>query len=249
MQAKQMEAMLEVLAVLGTVAGLVASAAVIGGTKLIGEERLARSVTFVSGWLFGGWGLARKVAIAALALLAAYSTALLATSFASHDWTLAPGEQKYFCEVDCHLAYSVTNVEKAKSLNAGGNTINAQGTFYVVTVRTWFDERTISPHRGDAPLEPSPKALTVVDDQGRQFAISSEGQRALDAARRSGTPITTPLRPGESYAARFAFDVPSEARNPRLLILSPSMPTWFGRIAIGDEESFFHKKVFMRLAA
>ena len=249
MQLKQMEAFLEVLIVLGTIAGLAASAFVIVGTKLIGEERVARSVGFASGWLFGGLGLVRKVAVAALALLAAYATALLGTSLASREWTLAPGEQKYFCEVDCHLAYSVANVEKAKTLNAGDRTVSAQGTFYLVTVQTWFDERTISPHRGNGPLEPSPKVLTVVDDQGRQYAISDEGQQVLDAGGRSGTPIATPLRPGESYSTRVVFDVPFEAQNPRLLILTPSMPSWFGRIALGDEDSLFHKRVFMRLAA
>ncbi len=33
------------------------------------------------------------------------------------------------------------------------------GTFYAVTVRTWFDERTISSGRGNAPLRPHPREV------------------------------------------------------------------------------------------
>lgn len=247
MQFKQMAAIFEVLAFLGTAGAILASAAVIAGTMLIGEERLGRWTTFASGWIFRGRGLARKVLVAALVLVAGYSAALFGASFASHEWTLGPGEEKYFCEIDCHLAYSVVNVERTKTFGARGNVIPAQGQFYVVTVRTRFDEKTISPHRGNAPLEPSPRVVTIVDDQGRQYAPSAEGQQALDAAQQSGTPLTTPLRPGESYTTRLVFDLPSGARNPRLLVESPTNPKWLGRVLIGDEDSLFHKKVFLRL--
>lgn len=249
MQFKQMAEIFQVLAFLGTIAALAASAAVIVAAKSIREDRLARWVSFGSGWLFGGRGLARKVLVAVLVLAAGYSTVLFGASFASHEWTLGPGQEKYFCEIDCHLAYSVVGIEKMKILASAGSPIAAQGDFYVVTVRARFDEATISPHRGNGPLEPSPRVVTIADDQGRQYNISAEAQHALDAAQQSGTPLTTPLRPGESYVTRLVFDLPSDARNPRLLISSPTVPPWFGRILIGDEQSFFHKKVFLRLAA
>ncbi len=248
MQSKQAAAIFQALAFLGTVGALLASAAVIAGATLIGEERLGRWITFGSGWIFGGRGLARKVLVAALVLVAGYSAALFGASFASHEWMLPPGEEKYFCEIDCHLAYSVVNVEKTKTFGARGSVIPAQGEFYVVTVRTRFDEKTISPHRGNSPLEPSPRVVAIVDEQGRHYNISAEGQQALDAAQRSGTPLTTPLRPGESYTTKLVFDLPSGARNPRLLIESPTNPKWLGRVLIGDEDSLFHKKVFLRLA-
>ena len=40
-----------------------------------------------------------------------------------------PGQEKYFCELDCHIAYSVQNVQRMKSI---GNA-TADGEFYVVT--------------------------------------------------------------------------------------------------------------------
>ena len=92
---------------------------------------------------------------------------LLTASATSHEWSLAPGEEKYFCEIDCHLAYSVAGVEQMKTIAGGETKQTAAGTLYLVTVRTRFDEHTISPHRGDGPLFPSPREVKLVDDQGR----------------------------------------------------------------------------------
>jgi hypothetical protein len=40
-----------------------------------------------------------------------YFGLLVAFSEASKDVTLGRGNEKYFCEIDCHLAYSVTEVK------------------------------------------------------------------------------------------------------------------------------------------
>jgi hypothetical protein len=45
-----------------------------------------------------------------------YALVLIGVSLTSHEKTLAPGENKYFCEIDCHIAYSVVNFEEAKAL-------------------------------------------------------------------------------------------------------------------------------------
>src|SRR6185437_8453442 len=45
-----------------------------------------------------------KVALVTIALLAGvYLAAVLIFSFASSDQVLARGEEKHFCEIDCHL--------------------------------------------------------------------------------------------------------------------------------------------------
>ena len=46
---------------------------------------------------------ARKVGIAALSGLGLYLVVLLTFSFMSSEKTLAFGEEKHFCEVDCYL--------------------------------------------------------------------------------------------------------------------------------------------------
>ena len=70
--------------------------------------------------------------VAIAALLAGYCLLLAVFSHFSDDRTVARGEEKFFCELDCHIAYSVQNVERVKTI---GDT-TANGEFCVVTVRT-----------------------------------------------------------------------------------------------------------------
>jgi hypothetical protein len=247
MEAKQISVVFGVLAFLGTFAALGAAAVAFIATKLIGEERLSRCFTFGTRWLFGGWGLARKISLAAIVVVILYSTTLLGASIASREWTLAPGVEKYFCEVDCHLAYAVTMANSADAVGTPANLVKAQGSFIIVSIRTRFDETTISRHRGDSPFVPSPRAISLVDDVGHSYSISQAGQQALESQGLSGVSMTQPLRPGESYISKLVFDLPADAHNPRLMIASPTNPSWIGAIVIGDENSVLHKKVFLAL--
>src|ERR1700730_2067078 len=52
-------------------------------------------------------GLAKILGGTALAVAVVYGTLLVGAAFLSRERTLHPGEKKYFCEMDCHLAYSV----------------------------------------------------------------------------------------------------------------------------------------------
>ena len=175
-----------------------------------------------------------------------YLATLLVFSFASREHVLEQNDAKYFCEVDCHLAYSVVGVVKMAELGAPSSKQHARGSFYVATVKTWFDERTISSHRGNGPLTPNPREVWAVDDAGRGYGVSSEGQRALELSGAKSAPFTQPLRPGESYTTALVFDLPSDIVNPRLLITESDAVT---RLLIGHENSFLHKKAFFRLVA
>jgi hypothetical protein len=248
MELKQAMAVFGVLAFLGTFAAVVLSAAALLALRLIGEERASDWTGTASAWLFSGRGLARKIAVIPVILLGGYATVLLGASVASRELALPPGEEKYFCEIDCHLAYSVATVEKTKTLDSPAGQQTAGGTFYIVAVRTRFDEHTISPHRGDGPLTPSPRVVTVEDSAGHSYSISQEGQQALQNSLGSQwTPLTQPLRPGDWYATQLVFDLPSNTRGLKLLIASPAEPEWLGRVIIGDESSIFHKKVYLRI--
>ena len=137
-------------------------------------------------------------------------------------------------------------MRKAKTLGGAGSQATAAGEFYVVTVRTRFDENTISPRRGDAPLTPNPREAAVFDEAGRSYPISAEGTRALEAAGEAGKPFSTPLRPGESYETVLAFDLPEGVRAPTLLINESDLPT---RLIIGHENSPLHKRTRFKLDA
>lgn len=181
-------------------------------------------------------------AVALGGLLLSYFGLLIGVSVASPEKTLAAGDWKYFCEVDCHIAYTVRSTYTAAMLGPESAPAIAKGMFVVVKLETWFDERSISKFRGDGPLVPGPRQVFLVDDAGRRF----EPWHAKSGAPMDpGTPLTTPLRPGESYSTNFIFDVPSGASPYRLLILSDSDA--ISRIVIDDENSLLHRKIYLAL--
>lgn len=244
LQIKQWLADFRVLAVLGlmgtmVICGGVAILAAIFGRTQASAPNARRSLT--------GYGLARKAVLAGCIIVAGYAATVVGASLASREKTLPVGQEKYFCEVDCHLAYSVTEMKIVKTIGEGPVAATPSGAFYVVTIRTRFDEHTISPQRGDAPLTPSPRSVALEDAQGRRYAPSAKGQLALEAGHRDGKALTMPLRPGQWYLTRLAFDLPADAGAPRLLLESPAQPKWMGWIAVGDEESLLHKRVYLQL--
>lgn len=187
---------------------------------------------------------ARKIVVAMVALTCLYGTTLLAASLASSEKTLRAGEKKYFCEVDCHLAYSVTSVQTAKTLGSGERQATAAGMFYVVTLQTYFDEKTTSATRGNGLLYPNLRMVRMVDEQGQWIPASLEGTKALDAQAAKMVPLEQSLRPGETYETTFVFDLPGDTKNPRLWLTDPELVNW---VLIGHENSFFHKKVYFGL--
>jgi hypothetical protein len=58
----------------------------------------------------------KLVLVAAALIAAAYVGVLLIFSFRSNEQALARGQEKHFCEIDCHLAYSIVAVTDAKTL-------------------------------------------------------------------------------------------------------------------------------------
>ncbi len=189
------------------------------------------------------WAIAS--AATGLGTAATYGLTLLALSLSSRDQTLPRGEEKYFCELDCHLAYSIAAVRTAPTLGDATGSLHAAGRFVIVTVRTRFDETTIAPWRPrDTPLWPNPRIVTLVDGAGRVRLPSAAGQRLLERTGESGTPLSRELRPGESYRSTLVFDVPRDAGDLRLLVQDPGTLL---RFVIADENSMFHKKTFLRL--
>jgi hypothetical protein len=181
---------------------------------------------------------------AILTIAIGYLLLLTSVSFASSEKVLPAGGWKYFCEIDCHLAYSLAGAQTAAALGPEMEQISAHGKFVVVRVKTWFDERTISAHRGNGPLTPNARKVVLVDNTGRSFEPSLESQATFARFGNSSTPITEPLRPGESYTTDFVFDVPKDARGLRFLITEDDPET---RLVIGHENSLLHKKIYFGL--
>src|SRR5258708_7423181 len=149
---------------------------------------------------------------AVFTIVVGYLILLGGVSLASTEKVLPTGGWKYFCEIDCHIAYSLSGAQTTEALGTEMQQTAARGKFIIVRLKTWFDERTISTHRGNGPLTPNLRKVSLVDDTGRRFEPSAEGQAAFERLSNRSTPLTAALRPRESYITNLVFDVPNDAR-------------------------------------
>jgi hypothetical protein len=206
---------------------------------------LATATALLLGSLAGGrLRRARRILEGMAVIVLIYAGTLLTFSLTSRERVLGPGQEKYLCEIDCHLSYSVASVFTARTLGSGSRARSAAGVFYAITVRTMLDDRTISPNRGDSPLWPNPRRLVVQDPAGRRYSPSQEGLRALASEGKGGIPMDHPLRPGESYSTTLVFDLPRDLRDAKLLITEDMFLT---RFLIDHENSFLHPKVWFEV--
>jgi hypothetical protein len=205
---------------------------------------LVTALALVGSLIARKFRFAKFVLIAMLTIAGLYLGAILAFSLASREKVLARGEEKHFCEIDCHLAYSIGNVRQTKTLGDAPNQEIARGVYTVVTIKTRFDETTIAPWRGNGLLYPNSRNLTLVDERGSKHTPSDVALPALDASQPSGTPLTAPLRPGESYTTEVVFDLPADVKTATLLINEGDFVTHF---IIGHENSFMHGKTRFQL--
>ena len=183
-------------------------------------------------------------AVSAVIVIIGYALVLCGVSIASSEKVLPPGGWKYFCEIDCHIAYSVQSARIAAAFGPELQPISAKGQFVVVHLKTWFDENTISPHRGNGPLQSGDRLVVLADDAGHTYAPSAAGEAALSRAEGAPIPLDQALRPGESFVTSFVFDAPKDASGLRLLVTDPA-DDWLSRVIIGHEDSFMHKKIYL----
>ena len=89
--------------------------------------------------VIGALRKSRGLVLTGLALAAAatviYGTVLLGFSLTSDDVELPPGARKYFCEIDCHIAYAVTNVQVLRSVGPEMQPIDTPGEFVIVQLK------------------------------------------------------------------------------------------------------------------
>lgn len=192
-------------------------------------------------WLArGATGRARYAAVAAAGTAVAYLVTLAVVSLASREVVLPVGAEKYFCELDCHLAYEVVSVSPvAAGPDSGG--------LWQVVVQTRFDDSTISPRRPrDATLTPNPRRIALRSGTGALVPPLTPSDLSAAGIRDTGTPIDRPLVPGASYRTSFWFRLPGEER-PGAVLLEDAAPE--SRLLIGHERSPLHAKVFLALPA
>lgn len=192
--------------------------------------KIARAKTF-----------AKFAAVVAGMIPVGYAVVLLGVGAVTRGQTLPAGGWKYFCEADCHIAYQVDSMQEAATLGAAAAPVTARGRFVVVGLKTWFDEKTIAPFRGNGALWPNPRAVSLLDDVGHRYTPLRDVPGGVG---QESTPLSTPLRPGQSYVTVLIFDVPREAANLKLLV-SDSDPV--SHLLVDHENSPLHGKIFLAL--
>lgn len=200
-------AAMQVLAFLGTAAGVFCAFAAAAMLYLLGRQLWAQ----------------RAIAVGALGV-SAYVVTLLLFGVTSPPRTIAVGQGKAFCEIDCHVVYSVTDARHDSDT-------------LLLTVRELFDAGTISSRRGNAPLHPGGRRFAIVDANGKRWR--PVGIRMLDSS-----PLFTALRPGQDHRAQLRFALPRGTAVRGLLVEddSPISP-----LLIGHERSPFHQKIILAL--
>lgn len=222
MESNQPAAALSVLVFLAT-AGLAAAGSLYAAWRAIRSD---------------GAGAGRSLGAVCL-LLAAYGAALGIGGMIGRQRIIPAGGEKYFCELDCHLAYGVTRADLA------GATEDGKERLWAVALKTRFDEKTISPRRPlDAPTWPAPRQVALIDESGRRYTPQA-GQDSLAGPHVAvSVPLDQPLRPGEFYETTLVFRLPPDAVPARLLLQDD---LFISQLLIGNERSPFHRPVFLEL--
>jgi hypothetical protein len=161
--------------------------------------------------------------------LAAYVGVVVTVSLASPQRLVAAGQDRCFDD----WCVAVDSAATFDTLGQGELAINANGVFYVVTLR-------LSNHGRGRPQRASSAAVTLRDDDGRPYDVSTRGQRAFEAEHGPAAPLTTTVSVGQPVVTVQVFDVPSSAHISGLTIQHP-VGSGPGLFIIGDESSLFHK--------
>ena len=107
------------------------------------------------------------------------------------------------------FAFSVQGVRKANSLGSGESQTNAQGVYYVVTLK-------IANHAKRVDYTFKKTSAVLLDDARREFHLSESGQRALESTQSNN--CGGPIPAGASCTTEVAFEVPESARVSQLKI-------------------------------
>ena len=98
----------------------------------------------------------------------------------------------------------------AKTLGNSFTQKNAQGTFYVVTLKI--------ENKGNKTATFDSSMGKVTDDKGREFERSIEGQTAKGMAQGNVDLFLQQIQPSLSVTGDLVFDLPSDVSNPMLLV-------------------------------
>jgi hypothetical protein len=151
-------------------------------------------------------GNSKGIAVTVM-IVAAVGVSLLAmlAVLNRHDQTVGVNQEIQYDD----FAFSVQSGRKARALGGGESQTTAQGVYYVVTLK-------IANHAKRVDYTFKPGAAILVDDAGREFHLSEDGQRSLEATQSNR--CNGPIPAGASCTTEIAFEVPENTRLASLRI-------------------------------
>lgn len=167
----------------------------------------------------------RGIAIAIIACLCAYAVVLVGTSLSSKTRQLALGTDKCFDD----WCASVTGSRILPKTNAA-----ASNELVAITLR-------ISNRARQAAFRPSQPRVILMLPDGDTLASSEVAQREFEKQAGPQDDLAKRLLAGESFQTTLVFEVPASTRKASVVVLEG--PVAITRFLVGDENSFFHKKM------
>jgi hypothetical protein len=177
------------------------------------------------------WVMLKRLALAVAIYLSIYALLLVGFALLSPQQVLAMHQLRCFDD----WCASVERVAHEPAIGP----VQAQGAFYLVTVQISSQAKRVSQRALDA-------GVYLLDEQGKRYDPSIQGQQALEAVGLAGEPLNSVVDPGGAFNSTIAFDLPSSSDRPVLVFTHGDFP---GRIIIGDDHSFFHKPTIIRLVS
>lgn len=194
----------------------------------------------------GRRSIARAMLGAAAILGAAYAGGVIAASASSTEQTLPPGDTKWFCGfyLDCHLGMSVDRTETVTSVQTAAGPINANGAFYIVSLRLHNSAK--NPSIDMTLYQP---VATIVDAGGRKYSRAAAIETAVTGNESRPAPLPRVAKvTHQPMLATIVFDLPTDIQQPRLLVTEGWVVDRIIELAlISDENSIFHQKTLLAL--
>lgn len=176
------------------------------------------------------WAVLRRLMVGLAIYIGVYALVLISVSLLSPQQVLSMHQVRCFDD----WCIAAEQVQQQPAIN----TVQADGIFYLVTVQVTSEAKRVNQRALDA-------AVYILDDQGRRYDPSPQGQQALESSHQAGQPLNSLIEPGGSFTYTAVFDLPLDATNPGLVFFHGAFP---GVIIITNDQSFLHKPTIVHLS-
>ncbi|MEI6142693.1 MAG: hypothetical protein WCP85_25690 [Mariniphaga sp.] len=124
---------------------------------------------------------------------------------------------------------TITNTERSEALGFGDQVIKPQGQFIILSV-------TMSNHARRIAQRPSEPRIHLIDEAGKSWSFSKEGQQALERHLGSQIALDSKLALHQSLQTLLVFDVPKSSENLRAII---EEGPWITKLLFKEDRKVF----------